>query len=465
MQSSRYVAPVAVFGAHVALDQLYNSVRFRLDLPYWLGHLTDGESSVVADDKSILRVEASPDGNWLVYESSAPATLRALEIRAVASCLALVQLALRPDEDLVTRGTQVRIDSDSAWLTVHGPGFCAEPGSAQLDTLLAPTELTVGRLAKWIELNDRFDGLAFAVARRMKAQVQLLTSLVEGFHRRLPESFEQVWFPRARKAALKRVRKAAAKAAADQAEKEGLDRELMSKLVTRSVGHVGDKSYRERAEAVVDKVGAAVPEIPQIVPNLPARLTDPRHSFAHQLPQDDEADPLDDRVRRWIVISRITPWLLRALLLLEIGVDAEVLRKKYLENEYFAFDRVNAELRVRELGWDLPLNESMEGGQVDPAQKGREADPTTIDDWVLTLTYNVDESEDVTDAWEDDLAEFDATASHIPGRGIDITVYAPGDLSMPEAIDKVSPQVTRTVGYEPVAMNIERESEYRRRAW
>lgn len=77
---SRYVAPVAVFGAHVALDQLYNSVRFRLDLPYWLGHLTDGESSVVADDKSILRVEASPDGNWLVYESSAPATLRALEI-------------------------------------------------------------------------------------------------------------------------------------------------------------------------------------------------------------------------------------------------------------------------------------------------------------------------------------------------------------------------------------------------
>jgi hypothetical protein len=53
-------------------------------------------------------------------------------------------------------------------------------------------------------------------------------------------------------------------------------------------------------------------------------------------------------------VSSVTPWLLRASLLLEVGVDAQVLREKYLENENFAFYRVNAEIRVRELGWDKP---------------------------------------------------------------------------------------------------------------
>ena len=40
--------------------------------------------------------------------------------------------------------------------------------------------------------------------------------------------------------------------------------------------------------------------------------------------------------------------------MLEVGVDAQVLREKYLENRYFASYRVNTEIRVRELGWDKP---------------------------------------------------------------------------------------------------------------
>jgi hypothetical protein len=88
------------------------------------------------------------------------------------------------------------------------------------------------------------------------------------------------------------------------------------------------------------------------ITTLPPRLTNPRHSFAHQLPQNNAKDPLDDRITRWTVVSSVTPWLLRALLLLEVGVDAQVLREKYLENQNFAFYRVNTEIRVRKLGWD-----------------------------------------------------------------------------------------------------------------
>ena len=297
----------------------------------------------------------------------------------------------------------------------------------------------------------------------VQAQVQLLTSLVEGLHRRLSETFEQTWFPKARKAALKRVRKAAADAAADRASQEGLNPELMRERVKRAVGHVGDKSYLERAAAVVERVCAELPEIAAMVPDLPVRLTDPRHSFAHQLPQDNEKDPLDDRARRWIVISRVTPWLLRALLLLEVGVEPQLLRQKYLENENFAFDRVNVELRVRELGWESPVPVSATEGPVDQASP-QETDAATVDDWALVLTYNIEESEDVIDSWEEQLAELDCAAAYIPGRGVDITAYASGGLSMSEAIDKVRSQVKCTVGYEPVAMSIERESEFRPRA-
>ena len=95
----RYVAPLAVLGAHVTLEQLYSTVRFRLDHPYWMSHLSDNESSVVEDDRSTLSVEASEEGNWLVYTSSTPATLSQLEIRAISSCLALAQLALLPEAD------------------------------------------------------------------------------------------------------------------------------------------------------------------------------------------------------------------------------------------------------------------------------------------------------------------------------------------------------------------------------
>ncbi len=196
-----YVASTAVLGAHVTSEQLYSSVRFHLDHRYWLEHLTAGESTAVDDDHSILSVEASEEGNWMVYASSTPATLRRLDIRVVNGCLALAQLALFPDpeRDLVTCDTQLRIDPESPWLRVLGPAFSCEPHDPRLDTLLPRTELTVERFAKWIALNDTFDGLAWAVARRMdvpiQLQVQLITSLVEGFHRRLTPPRDQKRFP------------------------------------------------------------------------------------------------------------------------------------------------------------------------------------------------------------------------------------------------------------------------------
>jgi hypothetical protein len=217
-----YRAHAAVFGAHVSTDQRYSAVRFRMDSPFWLAHLTDGESSMVEDDGSTLSVDASIHGNWLVYESSTSATLRQLEMRVVSGCLALLQLALCPDKDRVTRETQVRIDRGDPWLTVRGPAFCRKHGDIEHETLLTRDHLTVERFAKWIELHGRLDGLPWVVARPLsgaeQTRVLLLTPLVEGFHRRLP--YEQSRFPTASRNALDRVKRAARRAATETADDE-----------------------------------------------------------------------------------------------------------------------------------------------------------------------------------------------------------------------------------------------------
>lgn len=98
-----------------------------MDHPYWLGHLFGGESSVVKDNQSSLSVEASDDGKCLVYESASSITLRQIEIRVTSACLALLHLALYPDEDRAISETWVRIAPTEPWLTVYGSAFHAEP--------------------------------------------------------------------------------------------------------------------------------------------------------------------------------------------------------------------------------------------------------------------------------------------------------------------------------------------------
>jgi hypothetical protein len=367
LEYTQYRSHFAVVGENVSgFDQLYSAVRFRIDDAWWLGHLTDGESSVVEDDGSTLTVESADDGNWLVYESAHPTTLQQMEIRVVSGCLALVYLALCPENDLVTRDTQVRIESNSPWLAVYGPSFCGEPSSARLDTLLPRTELTIERFAKWIPINDQLDGLAWAIAKPLNTvvnvEVQVLTSIVEGLHRRL---FEQQWYfstlsKTVRKKALSQIREAARDAAAARAELadiDGMDPEKVYELVEKAVGHVGDLSYQDRAKAVVAEVVNAVAEIAESVTRLPWRLTDPRHSFAHQLPQSERKEPFDVRLRRWTVIAYVTRWLLRVILLLRAGVDPTVLHEKFLEFDRFAFVRANIAQLVRELGWQLPTDQ------------------------------------------------------------------------------------------------------------
>jgi hypothetical protein len=248
----RYRAAAAILGAHVAEDQHYRSVRFKPDRPHWTAHLADGQSSVVDDDQSLLSVEESADGNWLVYESATPITLRQIEIRVTSACLALLHLALYFEEDRNTRETEVRIGPSDPWLTAYGPAFYAEQGNFEHETLLTREHLTIERFAAWIALHDKLDGLTWVIARHSNDAVQtrilLLTPLVEGFHRRLP-NYEQAKFPGTSKSALSQILGAAQAAAMSPAEAAGLEwrrSTMRSSSRPRSASKVGRRPSSRR---------------------------------------------------------------------------------------------------------------------------------------------------------------------------------------------------------------------------
>lgn len=357
--SPHYKADYAVLGdRHVSgVDQLFSAIRFRFGDPYWLGHLRESKARAVGGDGSALSVETSDDGNWLVYTAAGPATLRRLKTLVVSGCLALAELAL--DQDFAARDTHVRINHGDPWLSVHGPEDDKPPNELDANTLLRREELTVERFAKWIPFNDTLDGLASVAARPIKAplqtQVLVVTPLVEGLHRRMPQTFEQSKFARASPSVLNRIKEAARHAARVTAtDRRNLDPRQVDVAVMNAVSHFDDVDYVQRATDVVTKVCAVVPEIAESVADLPQRLASARHEMAHQLALDEDKEPLEVRYLRWSIVADVTPWLLRGLLLLEAGIDPSVLHDRHLAYGPFLSFRANVARFVSELGWELP---------------------------------------------------------------------------------------------------------------
>ena len=349
----RYVADVCFTGAHLAdTNQAFDAVRARIGHWAWLAHLRDGESATVPDDKSTLRAALHEDGNWLEYISIEPVTLRQLEERVIYSCAVLVELATYCK--VSTREVELRIGGEgSDWISVHGSAVAAKTHEfSRYRRLLPSSELTVQIFAEWIALNDTLDGLSAAVAHKntgpLQEAVLIVASLVEGLHRRL--GYRQLRFPSTPKEDLRRIEKAARQSAGTEAELLGnIDRRSSENAVVflREIG------FRTRVADVVDEVCAVVPEIVESVPDFTKLLYKARNELAHHSVADEQDDPFEVRVLRWIVASTVTHWLLRCLLLLRAGIAPETLRHHILEFQRFQMFRANSARHAKELGWEL----------------------------------------------------------------------------------------------------------------
>lgn len=85
-------------------------------------------------------------------------------------------------------------------------------------------------------------------------------------------------------------------------------------------------------------------------------------------------------------------------------------------------------------------------------------------DWVITFTFHADPPMETMDCWENALISVDGSVARIPGHGVDVTTYAPGDLVMLDAAAKAANTVGDVVNVEPISMEVLREPEWQRRA-
>jgi hypothetical protein len=360
--SPRYQAHYAVVGERHTSgpDQLFSAMRFRFGDRYWLGHLQGGESAAVGEDGSTLSVESADDGNWLLYTPATPLTLERFEMTVQSGCLTLAELAL--DQAFAARDTWVRISGEDDWLIVHGPGANTPPRERDYRTLLPREELTLERFAEWIPINDTLDGLGRVAGQPLEGfletQTLLVTTLLEGIHRRLPNLFQQSKFAGASGSALDSVKQAARHAARSRAADRNdanLDPQQVHAAVMKSVSRFEDVEYVDRAIDVITRVSPALPELTEslAVADLAERMKKSRNEMAHQLLRE-ERESTTARYLRWLIVTHTTPWLLRGLLLLEAGVEPGVLNFHHRGNSRYLSACANVTQFAKELGLPPP---------------------------------------------------------------------------------------------------------------
>jgi hypothetical protein len=96
------------------------------------------------------------------------------------------------------------------------------------------------------------------------------------------------------------------------------------------------------------------------------------------------------------------------------------------------------------------------------AQKG--AGPMSASLWVITLSFDVDLDMDRMDALETALDDVDGFVARVPSHGVDVTVHAPGDMSVHDALLKAADRVVSMLGVGPVGVETITEEEQARRA-
>jgi predicted DNA-binding transcriptional regulator AlpA len=87
-----------------------------------------------------------------------------------------------------------------------------------------------------------------------------------------------------------------------------------------------------------------------------------------------------------------------------------------------------------------------------------------MDEWVITLTYELDPSMGEMDRWAEQLVEYDGHASRPRSGAVDVTVHAPITMDVWDAGRKLADAVAPVVGARPIGVEVITEAELLRRA-
>lgn len=286
-----------VIGAHLidGFSTKIDAISFVLDNPGWWAHLAENDSASSAAGK--IECTYSDDGEvWLTLRLSSVLSLRSAD-RAMWSVITLAKLAL--DVDLTPLRVRVREAGQTDWITVKSdsqdPSKTSWPNP---HNLLPPESLTLERLARWLEIEQKMDGLAAAVADPVEdnaVQVHALTacSLVEGIHKRI-------------------------------------------------IG--GNPEYVRRATDLHRMALRVDREVTAPVTGWAKLVKKARNDLAHHNP----IVSLDVQLYNWMIVESSVIWVLRLCLLSHAGFGAKEIRDALADHQRYRFYRENLKMHVKE---------------------------------------------------------------------------------------------------------------------
>lgn len=353
-------------GGLVEDDTVYRTLRFQVAPSYWLPQVWAHPDSCDIDQPGIegsLSAVVNDTGQWLVYTALHPLTLREMLDNIAAASLVFFGIAF--DRKLTLARVEVQTQDQDDWIHVVSEHAWEQPTQLRLDALLAPESVTVPRIAAFLELHNKLDGLTEPIATPVRGPIQVTllanAAIVEGVHRRLWPERKRFTLPL--NTSLKKVRREARAAGVRSfVDQEICDEPTATKTLNDALGFIDDISFVDRVRDIVNEVGAIVPEIFESVLDFDDRLVAARNELAHQLlPDPDKNESLSDKIDRWAALNWVTPWMLRVLFLHRAGVTAMEIDHGLKGYRPFEFFQANTRQVATELGWIPPAPASAGG--------------------------------------------------------------------------------------------------------
>jgi hypothetical protein len=341
-----------VIGRHVASDTTYSHARYAIDRQ-WIGTHYIGEAVFDALGGGILRTYRDGDLIWIEFEASKRATLREYENHMMLPCMTLEGIARR--RPLPIARTQVRIEEEGDWLNVHTNRSSRPTPKGSLGSgIIDLRELTLERLASWVDLSFEAEGLVDAIAgfdetAPLEAQVVTMTAVSEGIHRKLSIYKESVQFPELSKAQRRSVRRAAREAAMQALIAYGItDQDRIKKALESALNSFNDVTYRTRLEELQATALEVHPAMLDSFEDWPKSVTFVRNKIVHQLDdENDQITPSEDSKSREhlfdLMIAAVYSlnWVLRTVFLVGSGFSREKILSGLLENSPYLYAQAN----------------------------------------------------------------------------------------------------------------------------
>lgn len=304
-------------GARIRVQQATELLSSRND-PLWLLPTT-------VQSGGTFHLEESQEATWLVLQGIAPRTIRGLDRQYARPLCTLLSLSTG-GATVGLLGLEVQQESETPWLQLYSAAHRSSDLPVARNSLLRTGDISLRVLKTWLDKVEKLGPLPPVVTNGMQGPIVLesrvlaLTTVAEGLHRRLKP--DAVRFSEKTGVA---VRNAAVEAAENMQPDTG-------EAVKGLLNHVHEVGYGQRLVELAEMAESGAPGVTGRTNRWKAAVYGARNEFAHRAGTGwfDDAD-----YDRYITVALSLQWLLRSVLLLEAGVESDLLAERFRTHEEY----------------------------------------------------------------------------------------------------------------------------------